>query len=314
VAGPLILIDRNSASPAASDAIGRLDFRGRDSVGNVQNYALLRAFITSPTDTSEAGTLQIDTVQGGTVAGRWAIGAGLYVGDGIFTDPGAGKVNASGYSISGTDLFAGARTISAAWTFSTAPVISTITNTGTLTLPTSTDTLVGRATTDTLTNKTINGGTLSGTFSGTPTFSGAVTFSTAPIMTQINSGSTLTLPTSTDTLVGRATDTLTNKTLTSPTISGDIKTSGSAPSVSSCGTSPSMASGSSDLAGAVTVGSGGPTSCLVTWAASKTSAPFCTVSTNSAVVIVSSGPTTTTLAMAWTGGSPVTLYYICIQH
>lgn len=37
----------------------------------------------------------------------------------------------------------------------TAPVISSITNTGTLTLPTSTDTLVGRATTDTLTNKTI---------------------------------------------------------------------------------------------------------------------------------------------------------------
>jgi hypothetical protein len=37
----------------------------------------------------------------------------------------------------------------------TAPVIATITNTGTLTLPTSTDTLVGRATTDTLTNKTL---------------------------------------------------------------------------------------------------------------------------------------------------------------
>lgn len=37
----------------------------------------------------------------------------------------------------------------------TTPVISTITNTGTLTLPTSTDTLVGRATTDTLTNKTL---------------------------------------------------------------------------------------------------------------------------------------------------------------
>jgi hypothetical protein len=38
----------------------------------------------------------------------------------------------------------------------TAPIISTISNTGTLTLPTSTDTLVGRATTDTLTNKTIS--------------------------------------------------------------------------------------------------------------------------------------------------------------
>jgi hypothetical protein len=38
----------------------------------------------------------------------------------------------------------------------TTPVISSISNTGTLTLPTSTDTLVGRATTDTLTNKSIS--------------------------------------------------------------------------------------------------------------------------------------------------------------
>jgi hypothetical protein len=38
----------------------------------------------------------------------------------------------------------------------TTPVISTISNTGTVTLPTATDTLVARATTDTLTNKTIN--------------------------------------------------------------------------------------------------------------------------------------------------------------
>ena len=37
----------------------------------------------------------------------------------------------------------------------TSPVISSISNTGTLTLPTSTDTLIGRATTDTLTNKTL---------------------------------------------------------------------------------------------------------------------------------------------------------------
>ena len=38
----------------------------------------------------------------------------------------------------------------------TTPVISSISNTGTITLPTSTDTLVGKATTDTLTNKTID--------------------------------------------------------------------------------------------------------------------------------------------------------------
>jgi hypothetical protein len=80
----------------------------------------------------------------------------------------------------------------------TTPVISSISNTGTLTLPTSTDTIVGRATTDTLTNKTL----------------------TTPIISSISNTGTLTLPTSTDTLVGRATtDTLTNKTLTAPVIS-----------------------------------------------------------------------------------------------
>jgi len=51
----------------------------------------------------------------------------------------------------------------------TTPIISTISNTGTLTLPTSTDTLVGRATTDTLTNKTLTSPTIT-----TATLDGAV--------------------------------------------------------------------------------------------------------------------------------------------
>jgi len=49
----------------------------------------------------------------------------------------------------------------------TAPVISTISNTGTLTLPTSTDTLVGKATTDTLTNKRITSRVSTPTVAGT---------------------------------------------------------------------------------------------------------------------------------------------------
>lgn len=44
----------------------------------------------------------------------------------------------------------------------TTPIIASISNTGTLTLPTSTDTLVGRATTDTLTNKTLTSPAISG--------------------------------------------------------------------------------------------------------------------------------------------------------
>jgi hypothetical protein len=95
----------------------------------------------------------------------------------------------------------------------TTPIISSISNTGTLTLPTSTDTLVGRATTDTLTNKTL----------------------TTPIISSISNTGTLTLPTSTDTLVGRATtDTLTNKTLTSPTLTTPVLGTPSSGTLSAC--------------------------------------------------------------------------------
>lgn len=181
----------------------------------------------------------------------------------------------------------------------TTPIISSISNTGTLTLPTSTDTLVGRATTDTLTNKTLTSAVLNTGVSGTAvldednmasdsatqlatqqsikayvdaqvatanelteltdvtitsvadnevlaydttsskwinqtaaeaglvTLTGSETLTnktlTTPIISSISNTGTLTLPTSTDTLVGRATtDTLTNKTLTSPVLNGTL--------------------------------------------------------------------------------------------
>jgi hypothetical protein len=100
----------------------------------------------------------------------------------------------------------------------TTPVISSISNTGTLTLPTDTDTLVGRATTDTLTNKTLTSPIVTGLTlnDGSIVFEGATAndFETTLQVTDPTADRTLTLPDATDTLVGRATtDTLTNKTL-----------------------------------------------------------------------------------------------------
>ena len=106
----------------------------------------------------------------------------------------------------------------------TTPVISSIVNTGTLSLPTSTDTLVGRATTDTLTNKTINlsNNTLTATSAqlassvSDETGSGSLVFATSPTLTTpviasiVNTG-TLTLPTTTSTLLGWTTNTTASK-------------------------------------------------------------------------------------------------------
>lgn len=106
----------------------------------------------------------------------------------------------------------------------TAPVIATIVNSGTLTLPTSTDTLAGRATTDTLTNKSIGGSTNTFTPADnkfTLQDDGDATKQAAFQLSGITTGNTrtLTVPDASTTIVGTdTTQTLTNKTLTAPTL------------------------------------------------------------------------------------------------
>jgi hypothetical protein len=73
-------------------------------------------------------------------------------------------------TIGSTSIASGATVTTIAGLTLTSPTISTITNTGTVTLPTATDTLVGRATTDTLTNKTLTSPAINTATISTPVF------------------------------------------------------------------------------------------------------------------------------------------------
>lgn len=64
--GPNFDLFRDSTSPAVSDILGRVTFNGRDSAGNKQEYASVEAVVTSPTSTTEGGSLDTYVTTAGT--------------------------------------------------------------------------------------------------------------------------------------------------------------------------------------------------------------------------------------------------------
>jgi hypothetical protein len=72
--GPTIDLYRDSASPAASDTIGEVEFNGRDSAANKQAYALFHGSISSPTSGAEAGQLHFETATAGALTEKMIIG------------------------------------------------------------------------------------------------------------------------------------------------------------------------------------------------------------------------------------------------
>ena len=65
-AGPVFDLYRNSASPAASDILGKVLFNGEDSAGNTQEYASVETVIVDATSTSEDGQLDFYVTKAGT--------------------------------------------------------------------------------------------------------------------------------------------------------------------------------------------------------------------------------------------------------
>jgi hypothetical protein len=73
-AAPTLDLYRDSASPAASDTLGEIEFNGEDSAGNKQTYALFHGSILSPTSGSEQGQLHFETATAGALTEKMIIG------------------------------------------------------------------------------------------------------------------------------------------------------------------------------------------------------------------------------------------------
>jgi len=93
----------------------------------------------------------------------------------------------------------------------------------------------------------------------------------------------------------------------------------SVPTLTSCGTSPSISTTDTDTDGVITLGSGSPTACTLTFTAAHTNAagtseiPVCIAQSGSGTGVwyVSASSAT---SVTWTGSATTTtLYYICLQ-
>lgn len=101
-AGPIFNLDRFSATPAAADLLGEIQFHGRSSTAVDRIYAAVGSAITSPTNLAEAGTLSLETIQAGVLADRFRVGLGLYYAAG--TDQGASTINALNLFVAGANI------------------------------------------------------------------------------------------------------------------------------------------------------------------------------------------------------------------
>jgi hypothetical protein len=103
--GPILKIDRLSASAAASDVIGAVYYSGRNSSPANYNYARIYATIVDPTNATEDSRLAISTSVAGSLDDCVRFQEGVYHGSATGGDKGANTLNfgtlyANGVSIS----------------------------------------------------------------------------------------------------------------------------------------------------------------------------------------------------------------------
>lgn len=92
--GPVVNLFHDSASPAAADGVGFIQFAGRDSAGNGQIYANLAVEIVDPTLGSEAGKMRFSCFTAGASAIQGYFQDGFVVGSPTGANKGLGTINA----------------------------------------------------------------------------------------------------------------------------------------------------------------------------------------------------------------------------
>ncbi len=95
-------------------------------------------------------------------------------------------------------------------------------------------------------------------------------------------------------------------------ISGHIASTGTIPTLSACGTSPTISTNSTDTKGAITEGTTS-TGCTVTFATAYTSAPMCVVSSPNGILPTSYSASTTALTIVNASATGDQFNYSCVQ-
>ncbi len=130
-AAPLLDLYRDSASPAASDTLGEIQFNGEDSAGNKQQYAVIHGSILSATSTAEAGQIHFETATAGASTEKMIIGTtNLVINDigAVFNVRIEGDTDANLFYTDATNSRVGIGTISPAQKLDVAGVIQSSDN------------------------------------------------------------------------------------------------------------------------------------------------------------------------------------------
>lgn len=103
--GPDLILYRNSASPAANDATGRIVFNGEDSIGNLETYSYIDSYILDPTSGSEDSQVRVITSTAGSRLPQLTVANGILLGAATGGTKGTGTINADSYYCDGTLVF-----------------------------------------------------------------------------------------------------------------------------------------------------------------------------------------------------------------